>query len=118
MDDKVLQHIEEALNEVRALFMKAATRIEAIKPGNKIPATTLAEELAKEQGMTGPQIYPIIKLVLDDYPGVLIRRGAHGGIFRPVAGTKIVEQPVLDEPTIDADTGGQPQNGDETAGNT
>lgn len=98
MDDKVLQHIEEALNEVRVLFMKAATRIEAIKPGEKIPATILAEELAKEQGMTGPQLYPSLKILVNDkYPGVIIRRGAHGGIYRPLPGAvNTVTDPVKD----------------------
>jgi hypothetical protein len=85
MDAKVMQHVEESLNEVRAIFLKAATRIEAIKPGDKIPATKLAEELAAERGETCPQIYPTLKILLDGFPGVLIRRGAHGGIYRPTA---------------------------------
>ena len=84
MNKEVLEHIEAALSEVRALYMKAATRIEAIPPGGKTPATQLAEELAKEQGMTGPQLYPTLKIMLDNYPGVKIRRGAHGGIYRPL----------------------------------
>lgn len=84
MDQKVQEHVEAALNEVRSLFTKAADRIEAIKPGEKIPATQLAEDLAKERGMTGPQLYPTLKVLLDNYPGVVIRRGAHGGIYRPL----------------------------------
>jgi hypothetical protein len=112
MDDKVLQHIEDALQEVRVLFMKAAVRIEAIKPGEKIPATQLADDLAKERGMTGPQLYPSLKILVNDkYPGVIIRRGAHGGIYRPLPGAAV------DKPTSDGDTGGQPQSGD-TVGNT
>ena len=39
MNQEVQQHLEESLNEVRAIFVKAATRIEALKPGEKIPAT-------------------------------------------------------------------------------
>lgn len=77
-------HIEEAVNEVRALFLKVATKIENIKPGEKIPATKLADELAKEFGMTGPQLYPTLKILIDEYPGVEVRRGAHGGIYRPL----------------------------------
>lgn len=84
MNKEVMEHIEAALNEVRSLYMKAATRIEAIKPGEKIPATELAAELAKEQGQTGPQLYPTLKILTDNYPGVVIRRGAHGGIYRPL----------------------------------
>jgi hypothetical protein len=117
MNNEVLQHIEDSLQEVRALFMRAAIRIEAIKPGEKIPATTLAELLAKEQGMTGAQLYPICKLLVNDkYPGVVIRRGAHGGIVKlPVVGTKIVEQSAVDKPNADGENGGVPENGSETA---
>src|SRR5512135_1409367 len=88
MEQVVLDHVEEAISQVRALFLKAATRIEAIKPGEKIPATQLAEDLAKEQSpdMTGPQLYPTLKILLDKYPGVDIRRGAHGGIYRLLPG--------------------------------
>jgi len=109
MDDKVLLHIEEALGEVRTLFMKAATRIEALKPGEKIPATQLAEDLAKEQGMTGPQLYTTLKHYLfEGYPGVEIRRGAHGGIYRlPVAKATAV----VDKPASDANDSGD-ANGD------
>jgi hypothetical protein len=99
MNKEVMEHIEAALNEVRALYMKAATRIEAIKPGEKIPATQLAEDLAKEQGMTGPQLYPTLKILTDNYPGVVIRRGAHGGIFRPLP------TPAVDTTATNADTG-------------
>lgn len=89
MNKEVMEHIEAALTDMRALFMKAATRIEAIKPGEKIPATQLADDLAKEQGQTGPQLYPTLKRLTDGYPGVIIRRGAHGGIFRPLPETAV-----------------------------
>lgn len=88
MEQVVLDHLEEAIGQVRALFLKAVDRIEAIKPGEKIPATKLAEELAKEQSpdMTGPQLYTTLKILFDGYPGVDIRRGAHGGIYRLLPG--------------------------------
>lgn len=82
MNQEVLQHIESSVDEIRALFTKAATSIESIKPGEKIPATVLAETLAKEIGKTGPQVYPVLKYLFDNYPGVEIKRGAHGGIQR------------------------------------
>lgn len=102
MNNDVTLHIEEALNEVRALFLKAATRIEAIKPGEKIPATQLAEELAKEQSpdMTGPQLYPTLKILLDKYPGVDIRRGAHGGIYRLLPGEVPGQKKTASKPTV------------------
>ena len=76
------QHIEDSLAKIRTIYQKAYDRIEALKPGEKIPATQLAEEIAKEHGMTGPQLYPTLKFLFDGYPGVDIRKGAHGGIFK------------------------------------
>lgn len=101
MDDKVQKHMDEAMDQIRALFMKAVTRIEAIKPGEKIPATQLADDLAKERGMTGPQLYPTLKFILTHYPGVEIRRGAHGGIFRPLPDAEKKES----EATVTSDEG-------------
>jgi hypothetical protein len=73
-------HIDVSVAKVRGIFEKAASRIEALKPGEKVTATGLAAELAKEMGMTGPQLYPTLKFLFDGYPGVKITRGAHGGI--------------------------------------
>jgi hypothetical protein len=89
MHPDIKQHIEEQLNEVRNLFFKAATRIEALKPGEKIPATQLAQDLAKEEGKTGPQVYPVLLRLFKDYPGVEVRRGAQGGIYRPYPATSV-----------------------------
>ena len=81
MDSK--QHIDNTLaTKIRPLFEKAAARIDALKPGEKVPATQLAEEIAKEHDMTGPQLYSTLKLLFDGYPGVDVRRGAHGGIIK------------------------------------
>jgi hypothetical protein len=91
MNNEIVLHLEKALNEVRVLFLKAATRIEAIKPGEKIPATQLAEELAREQNETGPQVYPTLKILLNRYPGVKILRGAHGGIHRPLPTAQTID---------------------------
>jgi hypothetical protein len=102
MNQEVTQHIEEALNEIRSLFVKAATRIEALKPGEKIPATALAEDLARNiiqadgKPMTGPQLYPTLKVLFKGYPGVEIARGAHGGIKRLPVATAPTAQPTAD----------------------
>lgn len=76
------KHIEDSLNKIRIIFEKASQRIEDLKKDEKIPATKLAEELAKEIDMTGPQLYPTLKFLFDGYPGVEIKRGAHGGIVK------------------------------------
>jgi|GEM_PF-6562988 len=81
-------HIDSSLSKIRSIFEKASTRIEALKPGEKVTATGLAKDLAEEVGMTGPQLYPTLKFLIDGYPGVKVSRGAHGGIERlpvPVA---------------------------------
>lgn len=77
-------HVEGALQKIRAIFEEASEKIEAIPPGGKIPATALADELAKAHGMTGPQLYPTLKFLTDDYPNRVIKRGAHGGIYNPI----------------------------------
>lgn len=80
MDSK--QHVENSLAKIRAIFEKATNRIDDLKPGEKIPATKLADDMAKEIGMTGPSLYPVLKFLFDGYPGVEIRKGAHGGILK------------------------------------
>lgn len=91
MDSK--QHLENSLAKIRSIFEKASARIEdeVINKKQKVPATKLADELAKELGMTGPALYPTIKFLLDGYPNVLIKKGAHGGICPlPAADTAVV----------------------------
>jgi hypothetical protein len=80
------QHVELTISVLRPILEKASARIEAIPPGQKIPATTLAADIGKEIGMTGPQLYPTLKFLLKDYPGVDIRAGAHGGIYKLLPG--------------------------------
>lgn len=91
IDKTTEQHIDETLNKIRAIYVEAATRIDALQGTEKIPATKLAEELAKSRDMTGPSLYPTLKFLLDGYPGVEISRGAHGGI------RKATLKPVVDE---------------------
>ena len=76
------KHVEESLTKIRAIFEKASQRIEDLKKDEKIPATKLAEDLAVEFATTGPALYPVLKYLLNGYPGVDIKRGAHGGIIK------------------------------------
>lgn len=76
-------HVEVALNKIRTLFEKASERIEALNPGEKVPATALAEQIGEQFGLTGPQLYPTLRFLFDGYPGILVRRGAHGGLIKP-----------------------------------
>ena len=101
MNTEITNHIESAVDAVRALYLKAATRIEAIKPGEKIPATQLANELAVEQGITGPALYPVLKMLLVNYPGVEIKRGATGGIYKPPIVVVADSKPIAAEVVAD-----------------
>ena len=97
MDSK--QHIDSVISNVRAIYEKAAERIDALKPGEKIPATKLAEDLAKELAMSGAQLYPTLKFLFDGYPGVDVRKGAHGGIIKlPIPSpASVVAEPATDK---------------------
>lgn len=77
-----MEHIDNTVDRMRNIFQTISNRIEDMKPGTKIPATSLAEEIGKNHGMTGPQLYPLMLFLIKGYPGIEIRRGAHGGIFK------------------------------------
>lgn len=93
----VKAHIDNSIAKIRTLYEAASVRIEALKPGEKIPATQLAEDLAKDMDTTGPALYPVLKMLFDGYPGIIIKRGAQGGLFRPV-----VEAPAAVDNTEEA----------------
>ena len=90
MDQDVTLHFDNAMATVQNLFTKVITRIAAIKPGETLPATKMSAELAAEIGTTGPALYPTLKILIDKFPGVEIRKGAHGGIYRPLPNEKKV----------------------------
>lgn len=107
------KHLEDSLAGIRSIFEKVASRIAALKPGEKVPATELAQDIAKEYGMTGPQLYPTLKFILNDkYPGVEIRKGAHGGVYKidptkpktvkPVAGAPVAVPAVTATVVLDS----------------
>lgn len=80
------EHIDNVwLTKIRPLLMEASDMIEALKPGEKIPATELAKQVAACHGMTGPQFYPLLTYIIKGYPNRVIKRGAHGGIENPLA---------------------------------
>jgi hypothetical protein len=90
------KHVEDSLAKIRVIFEEAAARIDALKPGEKIPATKLAEDIGDKHDMTGAQLYPTLKFLFDGYPGVDVKRGAHGGIIKqalPVIAPAV--QPVI-----------------------
>lgn len=92
MDSK--QHIEEVLaTRIRPIFEQAAARLDALAIGEKVPATELAKDLAKEVGMTGPQLYPVLLFLFKDFPDIEVRRGAHGGLFKVAPKSAVAQLP-------------------------
>lgn len=77
-----MKHIEDTLSKIRELYVAAHQRIEFMKPGQRMAATLLADELARIYGTTGPQIYPVLSLLLKEYPGIKVKRGPTGGIIK------------------------------------
>jgi hypothetical protein len=82
MNETIKAHVDQVLDDIRGIYVQAVERIEALGPGEKLPATSLADDLASGLGLTGPQLYPIVKRLLDGYPGTTLKRGAHGGIHK------------------------------------
>lgn len=77
------QHIDNVLaNKIRPLMEEAADILEALKPGEKIPATELARQVAERHGSTGPSLYPTLKFLFEGYPNIDVKRGAKGGLIK------------------------------------
>lgn len=74
------QHVEASLDSIRVIFKRVQKIIDEMKAGDAIPATKLAADIAPEYGLTGPALYPTLRFLFKDYPGVVITRGAKGGI--------------------------------------
>lgn len=75
------EHIDSVFaNRIRPLMEEASDILEALKPGEKIPATELAKQVAEKHGMTGPQLYPTLLFLFEGYPRVKRSRGSRGGL--------------------------------------
>lgn len=75
-------NVDKALELIRVFFDEAQAYVDTMKVGDKVPATKLAEEIAKRHGQTGPQLYPTLKVFFDNHDELEVRRGAHGGLFK------------------------------------
>lgn len=92
-------HITVNVKRIEEIFQKASKRIDALKTGERLPVTALAADLGKEYDLSGAQLYPIISLLMYEYPGFTVYRGAKGGIGRivnakvePIADNKLSEE--------------------------
>jgi len=129
MRKAVMTHIDGAVDEIRDMFIRAAERIEALKTGEKVAGTTLANTIANEitaeniaslvaSGMTqtdadavkeakimGPAMYAILKQLFIGYPNTELKRGAQGGIIKlavPDEATAVVDEPVRSNDLVQA----------------
>jgi hypothetical protein len=48
MNETIKAHVDQVLDDILGICLQAAERIEALRPGEKLPATSLAEDLARE----------------------------------------------------------------------
>lgn len=87
------EHITANVKRIEEIFQKVSKRIDALKTGERLPVTALAADLGKEYDLSGVQLYPIISLLMHEYPGFTVYRGAKGGIGRI---TKVMIEPVPD----------------------
>lgn len=78
--DQAEAHLEEIMADVRKAFDYAIVKMDALKPGDRLSNKDLAEECAKLIGKEKQQFYYTLRILLQDYPGVEIKRGRSGGI--------------------------------------
>lgn len=88
------QHIENNLTLLRTILEETSAKIEALKPGERIPATQLAQTIAARHEINNVELYTMLKIFLfKGYPGIRINRGCKGGIEKLSVATTIVEKP-------------------------
>jgi hypothetical protein len=75
------QHIDHQLFLLRTIFEEASAKIEALKPGERLPATQLAHTIAAKYEINGIELYTVLKLFLfKNYPNLKVNRGRTGGL--------------------------------------
>jgi len=85
MEENISNHINNSLNFVKKIFERASEILESVKPGQTLTMTKLSSRLAEEFGMQDLQIYNLLKIFSNDYPGFEYRRGSKGGFYRSVS---------------------------------
>jgi hypothetical protein len=75
-----LAYVDTALNKIRAIFDKAATRINSLNKGERVAGTVLATEIGKDFDISGPNLYHTLIFLFDGYPGTVRKNGVRGGI--------------------------------------
>jgi hypothetical protein len=75
-------HIDKSLEDIKIIFNKVSSYIDNMKSGERIAATKLAKDIGVEFNIPGPTLYPTIHFLLKDYPGIILKNGAKGGILK------------------------------------
>jgi len=44
MNETIKDHVDQVLDDIRGIYVQAAKRIEALRPREKLPATSRAED--------------------------------------------------------------------------
>lgn len=78
--DQAETHLEEMMADVRKAFEYATVKLDGLKSGDRLSNKDLAEECANLIGKEKQQFYYTLRILLQDYPGIEIKRGRSGGI--------------------------------------
>lgn len=74
------EHLEEMMAEVEKAFQFAVDKLDKLKVGDRLSNKELAEQCANLIGKEKQQFYYTLRILLQDYPGIEIKRGRSGGI--------------------------------------
>jgi hypothetical protein len=85
MDEQINQHLDLATQKIRQIFNKTSDRLEQVKPGETLTVGKLSSDVGAEVGLTRGQVYPILVMMLDNYPGFKRKKGSSGGMERLIA---------------------------------
>jgi hypothetical protein len=71
------EHLQKSLEVITKLVQAAADEVEAMKVGDKSTVRDLITNAIKKAGVTMDygQVYPIVKVFLDQCPGLEIKPG-------------------------------------------
>lgn len=81
LSQDVKDHISFFCNEwLKEILTEASVYIENMEANKTKPATKLAGEIGDKFSLSQQEAYSILVHFFKEYPGVEVRKGAHGGI--------------------------------------
>lgn len=83
MEKDINNHLNNVMSDVNNIFELVILKIKEMNIDEKIPSTILAKNLSEELKLTPNCVYnTMLFLTKENYPGVIIHKGAHGGILK------------------------------------